>query len=132
MLRRTVAVLKTSPFMVFVKDLSKSGKLKGMRAPGKYAAKQYRSLSPAAKAALVKRADATVFSNSDKYKRLAKREMARKDVPVSERYAALRQKWAAMKKAQQKPKAASKPKSAKSKVKKAGKKAKNSNKKARK
>ncbi|KPA85025.1 putative kinetoplast-associated protein p18-2 [Leptomonas pyrrhocoris] len=127
MLRRTQTFLKVSPYFLFLKDLSKAGKLKGVRNPGKHAAKQYRQLSSAAKSALVKRAQSTTFSSAEAYKRMAKREMAHKNVPMKQRYAQLRQKWAAVKKAQRKatkPAAAKKPKSAKSKVKKAGKKAK--------
>ena len=125
MLRRSQVFLKVSPYILFLQDLSKAGKLKGTTPPGKQAAKQYPALSPAAKAALVKRAHATKFSASEAYKRMAKRELAHKDVPIETRLAELKQKWAQAKKHSRKAaKPAAKPKSAKSKVKKAGKRAK--------
>ncbi|KPI84596.1 kinetoplast-associated protein 2-1 [Leptomonas seymouri] len=132
MLRRTQTFLKVSPYLLFLRDLSKAGKLKGVHAPGKHAASQYRKLSSSEKAALVKRAQSTTFSRSEAYKRMARREMARKNVPVRQRYAELKKKWAAAKKAQGKtrrPAAAARPKSAKSKVKRAVRKTKKSGKK---
>jgi hypothetical protein len=132
MLRRTQTFLKVSPYFLYLKELSQAGKLKGAKASGKRVAKQYRNLSPAEKAALIKRAQATTFPASLAYRRLAKQELARKDLTMNQRYATLKRKWAAKKKSQKKVAPAGKLKSAKSKVKMAGKAAKKAGKKARK
>nr|Q9TY83.1 RecName: Full=kinetoplast-associated protein 2-1; AltName: Full=Histone H1-like protein p18-1; Flags: Precursor [Crithidia fasciculata]AAC47741.1 kinetoplast-associated protein p18-2 [Crithidia fasciculata]prf//2206467A histone H1-like protein [Crithidia fasciculata] len=130
MLRRTVSNFAMSPYMLFISDLAKTGKLKGIRTPGKFVGKKYRQLSAKEKAALQQRAKQASTPAMTAYRRMAHREMSNKSVPIEQRRANLTKKWNETKQAQREKaqKAQKKTKSAKSKVKKAAKKSKKSKK----
>jgi hypothetical protein len=73
MMRRCQVCLRVSTFSLYMKDLSKTGTLKGGGNPTKTAAKLYRSLSTPEKKALEKRAQRVSYPALDAYNRFQKK-----------------------------------------------------------
>ncbi|KAG5470370.1 hypothetical protein LSCM4_03066 [Leishmania orientalis] len=101
MLRSSQALLRVSPFALYMQELSKSGKLKRSKNICGLAAKHYRRLSPNEKGALLRRAEAKSFPAQAAYQRFFKREMKRLGgIPMKKRQALIKKKWGALRKDQ--------------------------------
>lgn len=72
MLRFTRPQLRVSAFSLYLKDLSRQGKLAGHKNPQKAASQMYRKLSPVEKEALNKRAARMNYPALDAYNRFQK------------------------------------------------------------
>lgn len=121
MMRRCQTFLRVSAFSLYVKDLAKTGKLKGSKKPMTTSGKLYRQLSSPEKKALEKRAQRISYPALDAYNRFQK-EYAHRflHLPNKRRQREVAKLWAELKNNG----TVRVPKSAKSKVTKAAKKAK--------
>ncbi|KAG5494937.1 hypothetical protein JIQ42_02553 [Leishmania sp. Namibia] len=101
MLRSSRALLRVSPFALYMQELSKAGKLKRSKNICGLAAKYYRRLSPTEKGALLRRAEAKSFPAQVAYQRFFKREMKQlSGIPMAKRQVLIKKRWVTFKKDQ--------------------------------
>lgn len=72
MFRCSLLARRVSAFSIYMKDIGRQGKLVGVRNSAKVVSKSYHKLSPAAKAALQKRAEKMSYPALDAYNRFQK------------------------------------------------------------
>ncbi|KAG5471204.1 hypothetical protein CUR178_02515 [Leishmania enriettii] len=101
MFRSSQALLRVSPFALYMQELSKAGKLKRSKNICALAAKHYWKLSPNEKGALLRRAEAKSFPAQVGYQRFFKREMKQLGgISTAKRQALIKKKWETFKKDQ--------------------------------